>query len=55
MIKPPLRECMEKKPIYQRVLLKLSGETLLGTHPFGIQQESCMQIAHYLSQFHRAG
>lgn len=46
---------MGKKPIYQRVLLKLSGETLMGSQPFGIHQEACMQIANYLSHFHRAG
>ena len=46
---------MEQKPIYQRVLLKLSGETLLGSQPFGISQEACMQVATYLSLFHQAG
>ena len=46
---------MTKKPIYRRVLLKLSGETLMGNTPFGIHQETCMQVATYLSQFHRAG
>lgn len=43
------------KPPYQRVLLKLSGETLMGSQPFGIHQEACMQIAHSLSFFHEAG
>lgn len=46
---------MEKKPIYQRVLLKLSGETLMDSQPFGISQEACMKVADYLSHFHRAG
>jgi uridylate kinase len=46
---------MGKKPPYQRVLLKLSGETLLGSEPFGIYQEACMQVADYLSRFHLAG
>jgi uridylate kinase len=46
---------MGKEPIYQRVLLKLSGETLMGSQPFGISQEACMQVANYLSLFHRAG
>ena len=45
---------MGKRP-YQRVLLKLSGETLMGSQPFGIHQEACMQVANYLSHFHRAG
>lgn len=46
---------MEHKSLYQRVLLKLSGETLMGSEPFGIYQEACMQVANYLSLFHRAG
>jgi uridylate kinase len=46
---------MGKKPPYQRVLLKLSGETLLGSQPFGIYQEACLQVANYLFHFHRAG
>lgn len=46
---------MQKEKIYRRVLLKLSGETLLGSHPFGIEQEACIQVANYLSHFHRAG
>ncbi len=44
-----------KKPIFNRVLLKLSGETLLGSDPFGIQQEACMQLATSLSYFHQQG
>ena len=43
------------KPPYQRVLLKLSGETIMGSQPFGIHQETCMQVAHSLSFFHEAG
>jgi uridylate kinase len=46
---------MEKRPPFQRVLLKLSGETLMGSQPFGIYQEACMQVAHYLAQFHQLG
>ena len=45
---------MGKRP-YQRVLLKLSGETLMGSQSFGIHQEACLQVANYLSHFHRAG
>jgi uridylate kinase len=43
------------KPPYQRVLLKLSGETLMGGEPFGIKQEACLEVAHALSFFHNAG
>lgn len=46
---------MKKTPPFQRVLLKLSGETLMGSQPFGIDQEACMQVANYLFGFHRAG
>jgi len=46
---------MTKKNQYNRVLLKLSGETLLGGQPFGINQEACLQVAEYLSHFQKAG
>ena len=34
-----------KKPIYQRILLKLSGEALLGRQPHGIDAETCAAYA----------
>lgn len=40
---------------YRRVLLKLSGETLMGTQSFGIDQSACLQVADYLQRFHQAG
>jgi uridylate kinase len=46
---------MGNRPPYRRVLLKLSGETLMGSHTFGINQEACTQVANYLAQFHREG
>lgn len=46
---------MENKPIYQRVLLKLSGETLMGSQPFGIDQRACIQVANYLALFNQLG
>lgn len=46
---------MRNKAVYRRVLLKLSGETLLGGQSFGIQQQACAQVADYLSRFHHAG
>lgn len=49
------KEFMRKTPIFKRVLLKLSGETLMGSQPFGIHQEACMQVADYLAHFHRVG
>lgn len=46
---------MEHRVPYRRILLKLSGETLMGAQPFGIHHEACVQVANYLSLFHRAG
>lgn len=34
------------KPKFQRVLLKLSGEALMGTHQYGISPEVIQRIAH---------
>lgn len=39
----------------RRILLKLSGETLLGNQPFGIDYQACNQVASYLSKIHRMG
>ncbi|MCC6127870.1 MAG: UMP kinase [Chlamydiae bacterium] len=33
------------KPAYRRVLLKLSGEALLGSQPYGIDPDACNKIA----------
>lgn len=41
----------EKKP-HKRLLLKLSGEMLLGSQPFGLSQEGCVQLATVLSEIH---
>lgn len=46
---------MNKKLPFKRVLLKLSGETLRGEQPFGINQEACYQIAHSLKNLREAG
>lgn len=46
---------MKNNSLYRRILLKLSGETLLGSQPFGINQEACLQAAKNLSLFHKAG
>ncbi len=40
---------------YQRVLLKLSGETLMGAQSFGIDQAACLQIAKAVHAMHKAG
>lgn len=46
---------MKLKPPYKRVLLKLSGEVLMGSQPFGIHHEACKQASVYLSKIHQAG
>jgi len=43
------------KPIYQRVLLKLSGEALMGDHPFGINPEVLARIAREIKQLTETG
>ncbi|MDP1880470.1 MAG: UMP kinase [Parachlamydiaceae bacterium] len=45
---------MKKKP-FQRVLLKLSGETLKSNKNFGIDLEASQKVAEYLSRIHKEG
>jgi len=40
---------------YKRVLLKLSGETLLGKESFGIDQNACLEVAAYLKKIRELG
>ncbi len=46
---------MKNKPGFKRVLLKLSGEILMGSQKFGLQQEACQTIALALQQMHASG
>ncbi len=46
---------MNKKPIYKRVLLKLSGEALLGRLTHGIDAEMCASLAEEIKEMHNAG
>lgn len=46
---------MKHKLPFKRVLIKLSGEMLMGSHKFGIQQDACREIAVALKQMHDAG
>ncbi|HLF18115.1 MAG TPA: UMP kinase [Candidatus Omnitrophota bacterium] len=41
---------MNKKPIYKRILLKLSGEALLGTQEHGIDAEMCASLAEQVKE-----
>ena len=40
---------MSSKPLYRRVLLKLSGEALMGDREFGLDSEIMKRIAHEVS------
>ena len=46
---------MAAKPKYQRVLLKLSGEALMGEHQFGIDPKIVDRIALEVKELHDAG
>ncbi len=46
---------MNKKPAYKRVLLKISGEALLGRLSHGIDAEMCASLADEIKQIHDAG
>lgn len=46
---------MNKKPVYKRVLLKISGEALLGRVAHGIDAEMCASLADEIKQIHDAG
>lgn len=40
---------------YKRILLKLSGETMLGGHPFGIDDGAAANVARYIKGIRHAG
>ena len=44
-----------KKPVYKRILLKLSGEALAGKQGTGISTATIKQIAQDVAEVHRAG
>jgi uridylate kinase len=45
----------EEKPRFQRVLLKLSGEALMGTQGFGVDPAMAERIAEELAELHAIG
>lgn len=49
------RKRSKKKPVYQRILLKLSGESLQGKMGFGIDGEVIQSIAKELKDVHELG
>ncbi|MBE0461087.1 MAG: UMP kinase [Candidatus Aminicenantes bacterium] len=42
----------EDAPVYKRILLKLSGESLLGNLPFGIDVKTTQSIAQEIKEIH---
>lgn len=44
-----------KKTLYKRVLLKLSGEALMGDQAFGIQAKTCLKVAEDIKSLSDAG
>ncbi len=45
----------DKKPVYGRILLKLSGEALMGAEPYGIDTAVLREIAEQLAEVHKLG
>jgi uridylate kinase len=43
------------QPLYQRVLLKLSGEALMGSQTFGVERSACEKIAESIKEVHLLG
>jgi uridylate kinase len=46
---------MNKKPAYKRILLKLSGESLMGDQKFGVDPEACHRIASSVKELSLLG
>ncbi len=46
---------MAKQPKYRRILLKLSGEALMGSKPFGLEFETIRDIAEQVREIHALG
>lgn len=46
---------MARKGRYKRILLKLSGESLVGENQFGIDYKACQEIANTIKEIQEAG
>ncbi|HSR51079.1 MAG TPA: UMP kinase [Acidobacteriota bacterium] len=44
-----------KKPRFKRVLIKLSGEALMGTNNFGVDSEIARAVARQIKEIHQLG
>ena len=50
-----MQESTRRKPRYKRVLLKLSGEALMGSQGFGVEPRMAERIAGEIAEIHRIG
>ena len=46
---------MEKKPVYDRIMLKLSGEALMGDDAYGINRATIERIVGEIAEVHKLG
>ena len=45
----------DEKPVYRRILLKLSGEALMGSQAYGIDSVVLRDVAEQIAEVHRLG
>ena len=50
-----MQKSTRRKPRYKRVLLKLSGEALMGKQGFGVDPRMAERIADEIAEIHRIG
>jgi uridylate kinase len=53
--KPTQNSATSDKPVYQRIVLKLSGESLAGNQGYGIHAETVAAIAREIKEVHDLG
>lgn len=46
---------MSPKPLYQRILLKLSGEALMGNQPYGLDFPTIERVCNEIKEAHKIG
>ena len=46
---------MDLNPVYRRLLLKVSGEALMGDLPYGTDPERIIAVAHQVAEVQRRG
>src|SRR4029079_12060382 len=55
MASAPVPSDSDRAPVYKRILLKLSGEALMGEHSFGIDEKIVAAIADEISEIRSLG